>query len=156
MTLHSADLALRGGVAALLLLVAALLEAGRLLAMLVFAGLALLQTVATWRADLLESRRRLRLFVVVFASAHLMITNLVRVLPGAAAQAPLWSIVNAAILMLIVGAIVWQLLRTDIDALLPPAEVAVPPAVASDEIYSSPSLIAEVERAMTRDHQPSW
>lgn len=130
---------------------AGLLKTLQLLAMLSFAGLALLRTAATWRADLLESRRRLRLFVVVSASAHLVVSNLIRTLPTVDAQAPLWSVANAAILMLIVGAIVWQLLRTDIDALLPVVEIAPQPAAPAEDVYTSPSLVAEVERAMTRD-----
>jgi AraC-like DNA-binding protein len=61
------------------------------------------------------------------------------------------SLANAAILLLIVGTTTWLLLRTDIDALLPVAEVSPPPARATDDVYTSPSLIAEVERSMTRD-----
>ncbi|HWW20957.1 MAG TPA: helix-turn-helix domain-containing protein [Steroidobacteraceae bacterium] len=127
------------------------LQAGQLLATLSFAALALLRTVATWRADLLEVRRRLRLFVVAAAALHLMISSLVRFLPMSARAVPLWSIANAAILLLIVGTITWLLLRTDIEALLPVEEAAPPPAPAADEVYTSPSLIAEVERSMTRD-----
>jgi AraC-like DNA-binding protein len=126
----------------------ATLRACLLVATLGFAGLALLQTLSSWRADLLERRRRLRLFLVVSAALHLVISNASRLIPGA--DAPFWSTVSVLILFLITGIIVWQLSRTEIDDLLPGAEVPEPfPALTdAEDVYASPSVVAEIERAM--------
>jgi AraC-like DNA-binding protein len=125
------------------------LRGGQLLASLVFAALALRHTVSSWRADLLEARRRLRLFVVVAAALHLGISTLVRSVFSVVGS-PRWSIANALILLCITVVIGWELLRTDLDAYLPAVEDVRPPDTGEDS-YRSPSVLAEIERVMRRE-----
>jgi AraC-like DNA-binding protein len=126
------------------------LSTGRLVSSLAFAALALMHTVSSWRADLLEQRRRLRLFVVVAAALHLGITNLAGWLLAPGNSAPLWGIANVLVLFLITSVIVWQLLRTDLHAFLPPSEAVSSPEE-GDDSYTSPSVLAEIERVMKRE-----
>jgi AraC-like DNA-binding protein len=128
---------------------AQLLRGGQLVTSLVFAALALGYTLSTWRADLLEGRRRLRLFVVVAATLHLGISTLARSVFSVEGS-PQWSFANALVLLCITVIIVWELLRTDLDAYLLPTEVARPPDT-SDDGYMSPSVLVEIERVMKRE-----
>jgi AraC-like DNA-binding protein len=76
-----------------------------------FAALAMAQAVSSWRADLVERRRRLRLFVVV-GSALYIGTEAVAQLLGVPRSTPQGaSLAGAAGLLVIAAIIAWSLLR---------------------------------------------
>ena len=120
-----------------------------------FAVLAMAQTLASWRADLVEGRRRLRLFVVGASSLYigLMAAAQLAGLPHSAPQAT--SLSGAAGMLAIAGVVAWSLLGVGgrqslfaVTADLPrpieePAAVAVEPA--------DQQLVANLERLMTTE-----
>ena len=75
-----------------------------------FAVLAMAQAVASWRADLVEGRRRLRLFVVGASSLYIGATAMAQ-LAGAQRSAPEGTSLAGAIgLFVIAGIAAWSLL----------------------------------------------
>lgn len=121
----------------------------------VFAILAAVQTVASWRADLVERRRRLRLFIVVACAGYITLNTLANVL-GAATAAPLAAnTLQALSLAAIAGVVAWSLLGVaGGQALFPtPASAQAPRVQAEDAGLDSAdlALVAALERAMTFD-----
>ncbi|NWH08787.1 MAG: AraC family transcriptional regulator [Alphaproteobacteria bacterium] len=96
------------------------------LASLVFIALALAHTVGNWTSDLVESRRRLRLFIVVAAAVHGGLFNVLRLTSMGAEPAPWMSAVNALTLAAIVAIVLWSLTRAA-NADLFAVEQRVPP-----------------------------
>jgi AraC-like DNA-binding protein len=85
----------------------------------VFAILAAAQAIGSWRADLIERRRRLRLFVVI-ASALYIVLNTTAELAGVQQSAPIEGhLVGAVALVLIAGIIAVSLLRVGQHSLFP-------------------------------------
>lgn len=122
---------------------------------LAFAALAMAQAFASWRADLVEGRRRLRLFVVGASSAYIAATALAQ-LAGAQRAAPEgMSLVGAAGLLLIAGIAAWSLLAIGrgqslfvvaADVAPPPAAEPVPAVEPEDR-----QLVARLEQLMTAE-----
>ena len=84
---------------------------GLTLSSLAFALLAIAQTLSSWRGDLVEGRRRLRLFIVVASSLYIALTAISQLLgtsKGAPQQA---GLAGACALLAIIGTIAWSLLR---------------------------------------------
>ena len=118
-----------------------------------FAILAMAQAVASWRTDLVEGRRRLRLFVVGASSLYigLMATAQLAGLPRSAPDGT--SLVGAVGLLAIAGTVAWSLLRVGqtqslfvVDTtLVQPAEMSAVPALEPDD----QPLVARLERLMT-------
>src|SRR5262249_23414916 len=77
---------------------------------LAFITLALVQAVASWSADLVERRRRVRAFIVCSAGLYGSANALLQISGGGGALA---STINAAVLATIVAAIAWAMLRVD-------------------------------------------
>ncbi|MGZ5905950.1 MAG: hypothetical protein ACXWKQ_11420 [Reyranella sp.] len=76
----------------------------------VFAGLAMVQALASWRTDLVEGRRRLRLFVVGASSLYIGLNALAQLL-GVPRSAPEGaSLAGAGGLLAIAGIVAWSLL----------------------------------------------
>jgi AraC-like DNA-binding protein len=122
---------------------------------MVFAVLAAVQTVASWRADLVERRRRLRLFIVVACAGYITFNTLANVL-GAAAAAPLVAnTVQALSLAVIAGTVAWSLLGVAGGQALFPAPASDQPVrpLAEDTALDGAdlALVAALERAMTFD-----
>jgi AraC-like DNA-binding protein len=89
------------------------------LSSIVFAALAMGQAIVSWRIDLIERRRRLRLFVVV-ASALYVVGNAAAQLAGVPRSAPVeGSLAGGIGLLVIAGVIAWQLLRLEQHSLFP-------------------------------------
>ena len=120
----------------------------------IFAVLAMAQTVASWRADLVEGRRRLRLFVVGASSLYIGATAMAQ-LAGAQRSAPEGTSLAGAIgLFVIAGIAAWSLLgvgrrqslfaATDLPR--PVEEPAAPSIEPGDQ-----QLVAKLERLMTID-----
>lgn len=124
-------------------------------------GLALLavaQTLLTWRADLVQGRRRLRLFVLIGVSAQIVLNSYLSFF-----QQPsnltfsMTSIANALALFVLVSVGAWNLLEagTRKDSILLPA-TNVPlgaPAKPSDDqgkpAAIEPALLRRLEQLMT-------
>lgn len=126
------------------------------LSSLAFAGVALLQTVSSWRADLVEGRRRLRLFIVGASSLYIAITALSQLVDGPRpAPVGALTLVGAAALLAIASTVAWTLLRiSPRQSLFLPVEVAIVAAAASPSPAAprpepvDAGLLAELEQMM--------
>jgi AraC-like DNA-binding protein len=119
-----------------------------------FAVLAMAQALASWRADLVEGRRRLRLFVVGASSLYIGL-NAVAQLFGVPRSAPQGaSLAGAGGLLAIAGIVAWSLLRVSrTQSLFPPmADASQPieePAAPAEP--ADPGLVAALESLMTAE-----
>ena len=107
-----------------------------------FIAMAIVQTVATWSGDLVERRRRLRAFVVTVAAAYGAFNALTQLLVQP--LSPAVSVANAAILLVVVGAIALSLSRISGEDLF--AEPAAP-ALAAEPDLSPPATFANQKLA---------
>ena len=124
---------------------------------LLFAALAVVPTLATWRDDLLEGRRRLRLFIVIASATYSALTAIAYLTgdidPARGPSTPL----AALALVAIVAPIAWLTLglRPSQGLFATLAEPAVAPALASAPASPAeavnPAQVAALERAMTVD-----
>ncbi|MDZ5650538.1 AraC family transcriptional regulator [Nitrospirillum sp. BR 11828] len=128
---------------------------------LAWAGLAAWQAMATAAADLVEPRRRLRLFIVVAAALHSTVTALATLAgPSSMGRGPAGgagggNLLDAAGLLTIAGVIAWSLLRVGGGQALfhdscPPVHTA-PPAPGSGPAAVDPIWVTALERAMRLD-----
>jgi AraC-like DNA-binding protein len=127
------------------------------IAALGFIALGVAQALASWRADLVEGRRRLRLAVAIAATAYGAINAVMQLAWFGSAGADIATTVNAALLAAIVAGITLALTRIDGRDLF--AAPAMPRAVADAprEIRSDladaadQKLLAALNRLMTND-----
>jgi AraC-like DNA-binding protein len=120
--------------------------------------LALIQTVRDWRVDLVEGRRRLRLFIVAAAGLHAIVTVMVELVLGTGQVTPGLHALNAGALAAIAAIIAVTLLQADVESVLAgpvvtDSAVVVPPpeAASPDEEAVDPGLLATLERLMNVD-----
>ena len=125
-----------------------------------FAALAMAQTVASWRADLVEGRWRLRLFVVGASSLYIGATAMAQ-LAGAQRSAPEgMSLAGAIGMFAIAGIAAWSLLGvgrkqslfavTDLPRpVAEPMELAVEPG--DQQLVARLEQLMTVERAHRQD-----
>ena len=114
---------------------------------------ALVQTVTGWRGDLVEGRRRLRLFILAAVALHTAVSATVDLSLAPGDVPPMVHLLNAGALAVIAGVIAGLLLQADLDPVLAgrPAPVAVTgPSVGPDESVD-PRLLAMLARLMTVD-----
>jgi AraC-like DNA-binding protein len=113
--------------------------------------LALAQTVEDWRADLVEGRRRLRLFIVIATAGYMTVIAAVELSLGVERASPMLNAVNAAGLAAMASIVAILLLRADIGLLRSerPAVAAAPEAPAPRDEVVDPGLLAELDRLMT-------
>jgi AraC-like DNA-binding protein len=118
-----------------------------------FAILGGIQAVATWRDDLVEPRRQLRLFVVGATAVYIIVnsgTGFLRIGLGSEAG----SLIQIVVLVLILVAVAATLLRVSGEAgLFPEPAPATRPRDFADRIAAppDPALVAALERTMTAD-----
>ena len=124
---------------------------------LVFAVLAVLPTLATWRDDLLEGRRRLRLFIVIASAIYSALTAF-GYLTGDLSPNSGPNLIAAVALVAIVAPIAWLtlglrssqgLFATLAKPVVAPALTASPPMPPVEAV--NPAQVAALERAMTVD-----
>ncbi|HJV60574.1 MAG TPA: helix-turn-helix domain-containing protein [Albitalea sp.] len=126
------------------------------LATLGFALLALGQSLSSWRADLVEGRRRLRLFIVGAGAAYSVLLVGARLAPVHPLAPQAGGVVDALALLAIVVVIAWELLRVARwapvvgDAAPPAATPAHASAAAPDP--ADDRLIAALRACMDEDH----
>jgi AraC-like DNA-binding protein len=136
---------------------------GLTLSSLAFAGIAIAQTVSSWRADLVEGRRRLRLFIVGTSSLYIAVTALSQLLIGPR-PVPGANLIGALALLAIAGTVAWTLLRVSREqSLFLPATVIVevvgapsprpapPPEPVDAGLLASLERLITVERAYRQD-----
>ncbi|RJF87843.1 AraC family transcriptional regulator [Oleomonas cavernae] len=116
-----------------------------------FAALAVWQTVADWRADLVEPRRRLRVFIVAASASYIGLNAAANLLGSYDAAPLLTSVIAAGGLAVIAGGVAWSLLGVGPgEALFPAAQAQIPvPPPAIDG--GDQRLIVALERAMAVD-----
>jgi AraC-like DNA-binding protein len=118
--------------------------------------LAAVQTLATWRADMVEGRRRLRLAVLIGTSAYIALGVFQHFSPPPhPSQASIASIANAFIMCVLLGLSAWSVLQaTGIpeSARALPAAAAIfgetPPSGADDKHVIEPALLRRLEQLM--------
>lgn len=142
---------------ALLYRVAPQLDTAITLGTLAVALLAMAQTVAAWRADLVEGRRRLRVFIVAAGGLYTAVNMATRLLPGPLAE--LWrGPVELVVLSAIALAAAWRLVGVSGGVFAPPAEAAPPlpqvrPAAAAvPPDLAEQALLAALSRVMDEEH----
>ena len=125
---------------------------------LVFTLLALAEALSSWRADLVERRRRLRLLVVGMAGAY-AVPNVLVQLAVPAAQLPAGAaLFDSASLLAVLLVIAWPLLRVNSADLFaeraarPSAEPAPEPSPEPSIEAPAPADVAALERLMHVDH----
>lgn len=82
-----------------------------------FGALAIVQTWASWQADLVEPRRRLRVFIVAGSAVHILLTALAGLSPRLD-MAPLVRLADAGALAAIAAIVAWSLMRVSAGGLL--------------------------------------
>ncbi|MDE5442231.1 helix-turn-helix domain-containing protein [Bradyrhizobium sp. CSA207] len=103
-----------------------------------FIALAVVQTIASWPADLVESRRNVRVFTVCAAALYGGLNALLQIFVAGRDVGGLADTINAGVLACIVAAIAYAMLRVDGADLFPVAAEAAPaiepspPAAAED------------------------
>lgn len=127
---------------------------------LVFAVLAVVTASRQWHADLVESRRRLRRFIVATGTAYTLTMLALRLASPHGRLSDASSLLDIALLLVIVGGATWRLLRMqDLELVAAPAFVAPPPDQAAATVASpdKPNIDDEplaqaLHQAMTQDH----
>jgi len=116
-----------------------------------FVLLALAQTVTGWREDLVEGRRRLRLFIIAAVAFHTGISATVDLSLGPEHVPPEVHLLNAAALVVIAVVIAVVLLQANIEAVLAAPVVApsAPGVVAAAEEPVDRRLLATLDQLMT-------
>lgn len=113
---------------------------------LVFAALAAMAAASQWRADLVEGRRRLRVFIVVTGIGYSIGMLAVRLASPRGQLSALSATVDVALLLLIVSVVAWRMLRLAGSDLFPArqAEMAIPAvmpdaAAQEDDVVQPPA-----------------
>jgi AraC-like DNA-binding protein len=96
---------------------------------LCFVALAIGQTIASWSSDLVEERRRLRVFVVVATAVYAGLNAGAQIFLPANGAPSVLATVNATMLAAVVIAIAYSLMRVGGETIFPAA--ATQPAVAT-------------------------
>jgi len=135
-----------------------------LLAALSFALLAVAHTMSTWKSDLVEGRRRLRIFIIGAAAGYTVVNTLSKLtaLPDSSALVSATSAFSLAVITLLIA---WALLRVPGAELFPADTVSVQdPKAGTIDRHSTETdnaddavdavdheLIAALERLMTEE-----
>lgn len=117
-----------------------------------FIVLAVMQTIASWSADLVERRRGVRVFIVCAAALYGGLNAVLQILMPGGQPVELVNTVNSAVLAGVVAAICYAMLRVDGADLFPaPSEVArvtMAPALAVAEDAQDQKLVDALMRLM--------
>lgn len=131
--------------------------AGPLMALqpVVFALLAVTQSMAGWREDLIEGRRRLRSLVVLLTAGYTVAQLGVALIAGLDMQAVAGSAGNAAGTAALSLFVAWRMLRSGGSDLLfeaPAVPAPIPPMPEPEAAPPDPQQIAALEALMTVEH----
>jgi AraC-like DNA-binding protein len=117
---------------------------------LVFIALAVAQTIGSWSADLVERRRRVRVFIVAASALYGGMNALLQIAYAGSRVTVEWAnLLNAAVLTAIVAAITWAMMRVDgADLFAVPAEAVVLTKPAAVEEAADQRLVDALMRLM--------
>ena len=96
-----------------------------------FVALAVMQTVGNWSADLVEGRRRVRVFIVIAVALYGGLNALLQITVSGAEAAAIAYGVNAALLAGVTAAIVVAMIRVSADDLFLVSPAIAPPSGAA-------------------------
>jgi AraC-like DNA-binding protein len=123
-----------------------------------FIALAVGQTIASWPADLVEGRRRLRVFIVSSAALYGGMNAVLQILASGGAAAEIANTANAAVLACVVAAITWSMMRVDGAELFAApssafaaADAAGQPIVVEDSGVADKRLLDALMRLMAEE-----
>lgn len=129
---------------------------------IIYVGLAVLaaaQTLATWRADLMAGRRRLRVLVLLGAVAWSVAVFFHKAWPGSVAGFSVWSIASPVVTWLLLGLTAWSRfqaveMQQASGALLPAGHSTgsindAPPAREDKPLAVDPELLHRLQQLMT-------
>ncbi|MGF6311019.1 AraC-like DNA-binding protein [Bradyrhizobium sp. i1.8.4] len=117
---------------------------------LVFLALAVVQTIGSWSADLVERRRRVRVFIVAASALYGGMNALLQIAYAGSRVTVEWAnLLNAAVLTAIVAAITWAMMHVDgADLFTAPAEAVVLTKPAAVEEAADQRLVDALMRLM--------
>jgi AraC-like DNA-binding protein len=121
---------------------------------LLFAVLAAQAAAQHWRADLVEQRRRLRLFIVITGVSYTVAMLAARMASPGGRLPPLLALLDVAAMLAMVAVIAWQLLRLGPSELFPlaePAPAAAEPAPPTGPDPAEERLAQALERTMVQE-----
>jgi AraC-like DNA-binding protein len=116
-----------------------------------FIALAVAQTITSWSADLVERRRRVRVFIMAAAALYGGLNALLQIFVAGSDAGDVATAINAGVLACVVAAITCAMMRVDGSELFPLAAEAAPaiapsrPAAAED---SADKLVDALMRLM--------
>ncbi len=114
-----------------------------------FILLAVGQTIASWSADLVEGRRRVRVFIVGAAALYGCMNAISQIAISSNGAADVANAINSAVLVLIVAAISYAMMRVDgAELFAAPAAYVASEAVAAQEGAADQKLIDALMRLM--------
>ena len=113
-----------------------------------FIALAVMQTVASWSADLVEERRRVRLFIVVAAALYGGLNAALHLLVTSSNAAGIANAANSALLAGVVAAICIAMLRVSGAELFAPAPAANEAPLQPDTSAADQKLVDALKRLM--------
>ncbi|MGR4926929.1 helix-turn-helix domain-containing protein [Bradyrhizobium sp. CAR08] len=114
-----------------------------------FIALAIVQTIGSWSADLVERRRRVRVFIVCAAALYGGLNALLQILAGSDVG-DVANTVNTGVLASIVAAIAYAMMRVDGADLFPAAAEAAPAIAASQPIIGEDAADQKLIDALMR------
>jgi AraC-like DNA-binding protein len=97
-----------------------------------FIALAVAQTISSWSADLVERRRRVRVFIVCAAALYGGLNALLQIFIAGSEAGDVANTINAGVLACVVAAIAYAMMRVD-GADLFPAAIAAAPAITTSQ-----------------------
>ncbi|MBR0843840.1 AraC family transcriptional regulator [Bradyrhizobium liaoningense] len=98
-----------------------------------FIALAIGQTIASWPADLVERRRRVRVFLVCAGALYGGVNALLQISVAGSRVGDAADTINAGVLACIVAAIAYAMMRVDAADLFPVAAKAAPAVIFSPQ-----------------------
>jgi AraC-like DNA-binding protein len=115
-----------------------------------FVALAVSQTIASWSTDLVEERRRLRVFVVAATAVYTAANAVLQLIVAGSGSAGIVATANAAILAAVVLAIAFSLMRVEGEMVFAtPARPESATVVASASSASDRRLLDALMRLMS-------
>jgi AraC-like DNA-binding protein len=116
-----------------------------------FIALAVGQTISSWTADLIEGRRRLRVFIVTAAALYGGLNAVLQIVVSGSGAAEIANAANAALLALIVAAICFAMMQvTAVDLLAAAGRVSVPASTPAAIILDSNAADRKLTDALMR------
>lgn len=103
---------------------------------LLFSVLAAVAAARHWRSDLVEGRRRLRVFIVVTGIAYTLVTLAARLAAPQGRLSGTTATLDVVALLVIVAVVAWQMLRLASSDLLPAQLPSPPPAMRPSPLTS--------------------